>query len=83
MSYDAWKSTEPDPFADVDPPFDASQRCPVCGADEDEPCEPDCDCQHCQNAAEAQAMRRIENGVTASERDSQERASMAAARLLK
>jgi len=35
MSYDTWKTTEPDPHAEC------ASRCPECGTCE---CEPPCDC---------------------------------------
>lgn len=52
---------------------DPEERCTSCGEHVDDPCRPDCDCHYCQNAGEAQAMRRYEDGMTSGERYSLER----------
>jgi hypothetical protein len=46
VTYDDWKSTEPDPFADDDYPED--DACDVCGAHSSEPCAWDCSCEVCE-----------------------------------
>lgn len=52
MSYDAWKTNAPDPGSVEDEP------CASCGADPDEPCNWNCDCQHCLNVAERRWAER-------------------------
>ena len=49
MSYDAWKTTEPDPNA-CDDPEDrlVPEYCPDCGAGWADPCAPTCGCAACR-----------------------------------
>ena len=48
MTYDDWKSTEPDRDSDPEP----EQRCQDCGAGEDEPCKAGCLCFACRSRAQ-------------------------------
>lgn len=48
MSYDSWKTTEPDRFDEDERPEEPP--CKDCGAPPDEPCEWYCDCVQCNNA---------------------------------
>ena len=64
----------------LSPDYD-SERCQICGANEDEPCADGCDCTHCLNAAERQRENRGD-GLTTEQRASVEQdAQMAAMRL--
>ena len=49
MTYDDWKSTEPDHDERTEP--EAEERCPDCGAAHDMPCEKDCGCFACRSRA--------------------------------
>jgi hypothetical protein len=66
MTYDDWKADAPDPGTVED------ARCAICGANDDEPCEPDCSCSWCQREP------RTDDGeqLTRSELDSLEREQM-------
>lgn len=63
MNYDDWKANAPDPGSVDD------ERCKICGANEDEPCEEDCTCSWCQREPREDDGERM----TQAERDSVER----------
>lgn len=47
MSYDEWKTTDPEPWPSVE-----DDPCWSCGAAADEPCDDECECAACVQARE-------------------------------
>lgn len=55
MSYDDWKTTEPDYVQGEPDDYEPEPRCPVCGAEDD--CDIDCDCVLCVHRRARQAAQ--------------------------
>lgn len=59
MSYDSWLTTPPDDDPEGDDFFlkrEENDRCPSCGARDNDPCEHDCKCVTCERRRDAEEV---------------------------
>jgi hypothetical protein len=61
MNYDTWRSTEPDPFGDMDR-TDDEPPCDFCEALPGEPCELFCCCLPCDRRRQREMDEREQDG---------------------